>query len=1104
MMNAFKNLIGKLACVSMLAASPALHAEDIDLFVGTPASSADQPNVLFVIDNTANWSQTSVDGRPIWDSEQEALAEIFRNLDDGVVNVGFLMYTETGSPNSNTDGSYIRAAIRNMDATNKELYAAQIESFDINADKSNGGKAGLAMLEAYMYFAGLAPEAGNNKVKTDYLNNPNGVTTATTVSVTDGDLCGYKGNGQPRTCTVTVPGGRTADADVWDLPGNALDSFAGSPYNSPVPPNYCGKNYIIFISNGAAQDNTSDIRRGETVLSGLGGDTSQISLTPSGSASNPADEWARFMAASDYGITTFTVDVNKRTTGQGPGWTALLESMAAESGGTYYDVAGDVSGISDAVNDALSRILAKNSVFASVALPASANTQSTFLNQVFIGQFRPDADANPRWVGNLKQYKLGFDASKNDNLLRLLDANDVSAIDSGTGFIQPCASSFWTPSGASADNYFDHYDPNDIAAECTAISGSKLSNAPDGPIVEKGGQAYVGRGGAAFNSAMASSRIIKTGGLTLCSGAGCTITDFTATAALKTAFVNAGGATDATEAETIIDWARGKDSQNEDSDASTDIRASLHGDVVHSQPIAIDYASAPTDPAVVVFYGSNDGMLRAVNGNRATSHDGSTTGVGTAPGQEFWAFMPPDFFDDAKRIYENTEIIKFPATGAYAPAAGALKDYGPDGPLTAWESSAGNRYLYLGMRRGARTIYGFNVTNISSPILMFRRGCTTSVAEGDSGCESGWSEIGETWSPMTPIFVDDDGDPTTTPATYLIMGGGYDPCEDHDDPNEPANHDCGGGTKGDRIYVLDAASGAIVQELATERAVPGKITVVPVGDDNPAAQWAYAADTGGNVYRISGATATAAIGSTLPASSGGWTITKIAGLGCDADATTTCDAQRKFVFGPDVVRVPDTSVLAVMVGSGDREKPLLDYGGAAAVQNYFFGMFDDPTDGTQYNSLTGDCGAAQLCVDELTTLSNDPNAPVPPSISDFGWKMALSSGEQVVSGALTVANVVNFSTHTPDDGSDQCSTDLGTALTYNLGFARGEITKVTNIIGGGLVPTPVAGKVVLDDGQVVPFCIGCGGENSAIGGSQVTSGITWTQPKSRVYWKIEK
>ncbi len=95
MMNVFKNLMGKLACVSMLVASPALHAEDIDLFVGSSVTAGDLPNVLFVIDNTANWSQSATDPNDptissAWDFEKKALARIFRELEDNRVNVGLL------------------------------------------------------------------------------------------------------------------------------------------------------------------------------------------------------------------------------------------------------------------------------------------------------------------------------------------------------------------------------------------------------------------------------------------------------------------------------------------------------------------------------------------------------------------------------------------------------------------------------------------------------------------------------------------------------------------------------------------------------------------------------------------------------------------------------------------------------------------------------------------------------------------------------------------------------------------------------------------------------------------------------------------------------
>ncbi len=45
------------------------------------------------------------------------------------------------------------------------------------------------------------------------------------------------------------------------------------------------------------------------------------------------------------------------------------------------------------------------------------------------------------------------------------------------------------------------------------------------------------------------------------------------------------------------------------------MRPSAHGDVVHSRPIAINFGTDAA-PKVVVFYGGNDGVLRAVNGNR--------------------------------------------------------------------------------------------------------------------------------------------------------------------------------------------------------------------------------------------------------------------------------------------------------------------------------------------------------------------------------------------------------------------------------------------------------------------------------------------------------
>jgi type IV pilus assembly protein PilY1 len=80
------------------------HAEDIDLFVNSPASSQ-LPNVLFIVDNTANWTQA-------FPNEKSALQNTFNNLpvnSDGSAkfNVGVMFFTETGNSNNNTRGGYV-------------------------------------------------------------------------------------------------------------------------------------------------------------------------------------------------------------------------------------------------------------------------------------------------------------------------------------------------------------------------------------------------------------------------------------------------------------------------------------------------------------------------------------------------------------------------------------------------------------------------------------------------------------------------------------------------------------------------------------------------------------------------------------------------------------------------------------------------------------------------------------------------------------------------------------------------------------------------------------------------------------------------------------
>lgn len=1033
----------------LLALSLAALAEDIDLFVQPTPASTEVPNVLIILDNTGNWTAPFA-------NEVAALVSTFNALPDNKFRVGLMMFTETGSGDTGNDGAYVRAAVRLIDGPTKTTYKALINSFDAGNDKSNSGKLGKTMAEAYYYFAGAAPYAGNNKNKADYLGNV------------------YNPN--PPALGASLAPSRA----VWALPGNALPSKAGSPYVSPVNSG-CQKNFIIFISNGAAQDSSADTTAATTLLSSAASTaeipnaTTAIPISPSGSQDNVADEWARFMKKTALGVTTFTVDVDKVTSGQGPGWTALLKSMANVSKGKYFDVnsaTGSGEEISNALKSIFSEIQAVNSVFAAVSLPVSVNTQGTYLNQVFVGMFRPDETTAPRWAGNLKQYKLGY----LNGTLKLLDANGNGAISSGgTGFIAECARSYWTPTVVDA---YWAFKPQ---GACLAVANSDASNTPDGNIVEKGAQAYKLR--------TTTTRMVKT-----CSAAfaSCTaLTDFNNTNVTQAML----GAADTTERDELINWAKGLDVDDENANAVTatttpaEMRPSAHGDVVHSRPVAINFGT-DTAPQVVVFYGGNDGVLRAVNGNRSAS-------IGSVQaGSELWAFMAPEFYPHIKRLRDNTPLVSFfgSATGTPAPLP---KPYGFDGAISAYKD-ASHAWIYPTMRRGGRVVYAFDVTTPASPVLKWKKGCPSQG--NDTDCTTGFSGIGQTWSAPKILKAAGYGSGT---SPVIIMGGGYDTCEDGD-PNS-----CTSSSKGKEIYVLDADTGALLTtpgQLHTDRGVVADLFVVP---DNATglAKHAYAADLGGNVYRIN-------MGTDAPSA---WTITKIASLGC-AD-TATCSANRKFMFTPDVVENNGQYVL--LLGSGDREKPLNNYTSAAGVSNYFFMLKDDPSEGDWLVSESVNCGSAVICLNSLLAVSGSTSPTLASVAEKKGWYLALNSKEQVVTSAITIFGTVTFSTHTPAVyDPDACTSNLGTACVYNIAYANaasmnGTADRCEAIAGGGLPPSPVAGMVTLDGvdangdgvedspGATVPFVIGNKPDSSLEGGEPITPPMA-TQPKSRVYWYIQQ
>jgi type IV pilus assembly protein PilY1 len=406
------------------------------------------------------------------------------------------------------------------------------------------------------------------------------------------------------------------------------------------------------------------------------------------------------------------------------------------------------------------------------------------------------------------------------------------------------------------------------------------------------------------------------------------------------------------------------------------------------------------------------------------------------------------------------------------------------------------------MRRGGNSIYAFDVTDPATPKLMWR--ITPNTAQ--------FSQIGQTWSAPTVVKTAAAPD-----KPLLLVGGGYDTCEDKD----PA--DCDGVTKGSQIYLIDAESGEHKQTFATNGRVIGDVTAVryPTGTANAGLlKYAYAADLNGDVYRISGAFDSVKgflpIDSTSP---GTWVITQIASLG------GTGVAQRKFMFAPDVVQQGGS--ISLLLGSGDREKPVTHYANATAVDNYFYRINDVPSDICWPNfKVSGACPATvvpgkpdMLVQDSLVTTDHEVFSKAEEDLDEGdrlvleqtiealagarGWKLPLvASGEKTVTSALTIFGKIYFSTHQPAfPKPGQCGSNLGIAKTYPVGFDL-PFFDADEIPGGGLPPSPVAGLVTLDDGKTVPFCIGCDASSPLEGGEPPPPEIA-NQPKARVFWNIE-
>ena len=565
--------------------------------------------------------------------------------------------------------------------------------------------------------------------------------------------------------------------------------------------------------------------------------------------------------------------------------------------------------------------------------------------------------------------------------------------------------------------------------------------------------------------------------------------------------------------DTLIDWVRGHDSfGNEPSPTPggpITVRPSIQGDVLHSRPTVVNYSGST---GVVVFYGSNDGTFRAVNGNQSAA-------IGAVPaGGELWSFVAPEFFGKFKRQYLNSPVIQLESTPTSILPAPQPKDYFFDGSVGVYQdiSSSGvvNRVIiYPTARRGGRFFYAIDVTNPADPKFMWKK----------SNADTGFADLGQTWSVPRVALIKGYNDGATEPNAkpVLIFGGGYDPAEDSEPPTAR--------TMGRALFIVDALTGDLIwkatgggssntctgasgttacqlQDMTYPLAADVTLIDRDAADGKGYVDRIYAADLGGNIWRVDLQPAAGAASGFAPST---WRVSKFAAVG----GASTDTAMRKIFYPPDVVTTP--SFDAVVFTTGDREHPTRTQQ-AVNVINRFYMLKDLKVGPDACPTIASVVTCSATITDSTSNTTNtlvvpglfnaSPVLPTTASTSPFtpgpaydqsgnGFFVTLLNavprkqtdnstlygpdverGEKGVNAPTSIGGNTFFGTNTPIAPDPLvCQPNLGTARGYSINFITGEL-KTVIYDGGGMPPSPVSGVVEINDGAggtfTIPFLIG--------------------------------
>ena len=777
-------------------------------------------------------------------------------------------------------------------------------------------------------------------------------------------------------------------------------------YTSPMV-SECQANKIVLLSDGQPFKNEA-VSKTESLIG--------ASCAPTGTSDSEigrkcgyelaewiyqTDHQPSWTEPSNVSISTIGFNINS----------SFLNDVASLGGGNYYE-ADSSDELIEVFTDILTNVIDTSSTFEAPAISINQFNRMSHSNDLYFAMFKPEISSG--WSGNLKRYQTIFDG----NNMIVSDVNGDNAIDSSTGLFLDSSRSFWS-------------NGNDGGDVRLGGAASRLESDNRNVLTHiAGSTGTIDRGGEIISDRFVSSNTSLAGYFP--------------------------GMTES-ERESLIDWARGKDVNDEI--VGSDERNHM-GDILHSSPVIVNYASDS-----LIFVGTNDGFLH---------------GIIKSTGQELFSFIPEELIANLSDIYNKTESLDRP--------------YGLDGDIALMhDDNNGNSlvdttekaYLLFGMRRGGRNYYAMDIANPNNPKLLWK-------IEGGSG---EFSRLGQSWSKPIPTKIFYKGNE----KSVLIFGGGYDPINhdpsDIDDTTTSRSSDRYGNT----VFIVDADTGDLiwsayddVRGIAPDMkySIPSDLRVIDINGDSYADR-IYVGDMGGQLWRFDINSYHQNDGSQL-----------VDG-GMVADLSTGTNPIR-FYNEPDAAFVSygGERFMSLSIGSGWRAHPLdMD------VQDSFFMIRDNsPLSKPEgYGKLSGNVWDP-IKVSDLSDVTRSVSED--DEVDSEGWMLKLTTdGEKNLSRATTINNQVIFTTYAPSQVTDPCQPVLGQGYVYALDVATGDpalalsgsssgsgsVEDRKKVLKTQVIP-PAASALLIDTGNGIQGSIMVGAEN-------VLSDLPFSELTKRTYWQ---